>query len=329
MDVEIKIVIDSIMEKMHQITWYMMELEKSEIVNNIRVNKEEIDNNKFLERLYEKLQEEYSKLKELIEEYILKSNIPKEYEEGDLKEPEKVISSDIANSLPVLLNEIREYIETSYISIGYISSEDEESFFPGIYENTPFDDLNYAEYDLQNYNITCLKQRIEMQDKTERLSFIDKKEILKNMALQKFYKEYAFKRISKDISNIDERFSKMTEAQRKNLMEKFIEQKYVLYMSYLNNKYNGILQEGEKGKLKIAKDLLDNDYTESFLKMSRFEVEANINRDYEDLKEQLEQKIKDIVEEEKRKIQIRNSKNINEKLAKNEKKNAKVTEREI
>lgn len=329
MDVEIKIVIDSIMEKMHQITWFMMELEKKEISDNIRVKKEEIDNNKFLERLYKNLQKEYSNLKELIEEYILKSNIPKEDEEGNLKESKKIIESDMANSLPVILNEIREYIATSYISIGYISSVDGENFFPGIYENTPFEDLNYAEYDLQIYNIICLEQRIGMQDKIGRLSFIDKKTILKNMALQKFYKDYAFKKIDKDISKIYEIFSEMPEEQRKSLMEKLIEQKYVLYMSYLNNKYNGILQEGERGKLKIAKDSVDTENAKSFLNMNTFEVEANINRDYEELKEQLKQKIKEIIKEEKIKNQIKNRKNTNEKLAKDEKSDEKVAEKEI
>lgn len=121
----------------------------------------------------------------------------------------------------------------------------------------------------------------------------------------------------------------MPEEQRKSLMEKLIEQKYVLYMSYLNNKYNGILQEGERGKLKIAKDSVDTENAKSFLNMNTFEVEANINRDYEELKEQLKQKIKDIIEEEKRKNQIINRKNTNEKLAKDEKSDAKVAEREI
>lgn len=328
MDVEIKMMLDSIMEKMHQITWYMMELEKKEISDNIKINKKQIDNNKFLEKLYENLQAEYSNLKELIEEYILKSNTPKEDEEGTIKEPEKTVLADIANSLPVLLNEICEYLGESYICIGYISAEDEETFYPGIYENTPFEKLNYAEYDLELFNIICLQQRIGIQNRIGKLSFLDKKAILKHITLEKFYEEYAFEKINKDIRNIDRIFAKMPEQQRRSLMEKLIEQKYVLYMSYLNNKYNGILQEGERGKLRIAKDSLKNGYIASLLNMSEFEIETNISRDYEQLKQELKENIKDIIKEEKRKNQISSKKNTSKSAVDDEKSDMKVVERE-
>lgn len=324
-----EIILHSIMEKMHQITWFMMELEKKEISDNIKISKEQIDNNKFLEKLYQNLQEDYIDLQNLIEKYISKNNITKEDKEGTIKQPEKIILEDLDDSLPVLSHKICEYLEASYINIGYISSEDEEFFYPGIYADTPFEKLNYAEYDLELFNIICLQQRIGIQNRIGKLSFLDKKAILKHIALEKFYEEYAFKKIDKDISNIDEIFAQMPEEQRRSLMERLIEQKYVLYMSYLNNKYNGLLQEGEREKLGIVKYSLRNGNIKTFLNMSEFEIEANISRDYEQLKQELKESIKNIIKEEKRKNQIRNSKNINEKLAKDEKSDVKVEKREI
>lgn len=329
MDVEIKITMDAIMEKMHQITWYMMELEKKEI-SGIKITKKQIENNKLLEKLYQNLQKEYSKLKTLIEEYVVMNNknLIEDNEEFELNDIERIISIDIANALPVLINEIVQYISTSYISIGYLSQEDSDYFYPNIYENTPFEELNNSEYNLQILNLVSLEARIGMEDKIGRLSFMDKKTILRYLALNKFYKEYAFKKIEQDISDISKSFPEISEEKKQKIKEKLIEQKYIIYMSYLNDKYNGILQEGEVGKLKIAKDALDNGNSESLLSMTTFEIEANVKKSYEELKKDLQIRIKDALNKEKRKIGIKDKKSVGKKVVNKEEKNQKIEEKE-
>ena len=54
-----------------------------------------------------------------------------------------------------------------------------------------------------------------------------------------------------------------------------LEQKYILYFAYLNNKYNGILQENDIGRLGIVKKYLDEGLETLILNMTKPSFLAN------------------------------------------------------
>lgn len=325
MDVEMYKKMDEIMEIMHQIATYLSEYATAEM-NGKAITKEQIEKNKILETLFLRVQKAYRELYELISEDTKYINNLNEIED-DIDEETIIGSLDIQKPEILIyntINDLDDYLEMSYSELRYISLYDGEGkeFLQSIYKNTKFEALRNSEYNLQCSNLEYLAIRNNIKNPIGEFSFKEKGYILSHMTQCEFYDNYAFNQINKYISDLTEKSTDMDKEIYEETRDKLIEQKYILYFSYLNNKYNGILQENDIGKLGIAKKYLDEGLETMLLSMTKFEIEENIKANLLEDKKEFKEVIKDILEKEnivskKGKIKKDNLKKTRDKNIKN------------
>lgn len=77
------------------------------------------------------------------------------------------------------------------------------------------------------------------------------------MSQSKFYDDFVFKQIDKYISDFEKDSDNVDKEIYEYTRDKLIEQKYMLYFIYLNNKYNGMLQKNDTGKYAVIKNYMD------------------------------------------------------------------------
>lgn len=318
MDVEMNEKMNEIMEIMHQIGTYLSDYAAAEM-NGKEITKKQIENNKTLETLFIRVQKAYRELSKLIskdvEQISMFSGIDSDINEGaiteilDMQKPESLIN--------LTMNDLDEYLEMAYSELRYISliGGNGEEFAPSIYKNTKFEALRNAEYNLQCANLEYITIRNNIKNPVGKLSFKEKGYILSYMAECKFYEDYAFKQINKFILDLNKKSADMDRKTYEELKDKLIEQKYILYFSYLNNKYNGILHENDIGKLAVIKNYINEGLETMLLNMTKFEMDENIKANLLDYKEQFKNVIKSILEKE----------NISSKVGKKKKDNLKKT----
>lgn len=301
MDVEMYKKMDEIMGIMHQIATYLSEFATAEM-NGKQITKRQIDNNKILETLFIRVQKAYRELQKLILEDTESINSPNGIEDDideniitgllDIQKPESIIYNTISD--------LEDYLEMSYSELRYISLNDGngKEFAPSIYKNTKFEALRNSEYNLQCSNLECLLIRNNIKNPIGAFSFKENGNILSHMAQCEFYDDYAFKQINRYISDLSKESTDMNKKTYEELRDKLIEQKYILYFAYLNNKYNGMIQENDIGKLGIVKKYLDEDLESLILNMTKFDIEENIKVSLQEYKREFKEVIKDILEKE-------------------------------
>lgn len=301
MDVEMYKKMDEIMDIMHQIGTYLSDYATAEM-NGKKITKKQIENNKILEHLFIRGQKEYRELQKLINEeqnmFQTDNGVEDDINEGipievlNIQNPENIINYAI--------NDLDEYLENSYIELRYISINNAEGkeISSSIYKKTKFEALRNVEYNLQCTNLEYLTIRNNIQNSVGKFSFKEKGYILSHIANCKFYDDYAFKQINKYILDLDKKSTDMDKRTYEQLRDKLIEQKYILYFSYLNNKYNGILQENDIGKLAVIKNYIDDGLEVMLLGMTKFDLEENIKANVLDYKDGFKEIIKSIFEKE-------------------------------
>lgn len=292
---------DEIMEIMHQIALYLSDYATAEM-NGKTITKEQIEKNKILETLFIRVQKAYRELKEMISKdakwidgfYEIENDIDdgKIISTLDMQKPESLISDTI--------NDLDEYLENAYLELRYISlyNGEEKEISSSIYKNTKFEALRNSEYNLQGTNLEYLSIRNNIKNPIGEFSFSEKGDILSHITQCEFYDNYAFRQINEYIADFAKKSSDIDEEKYKTIMDKLIEQKYILYFSYLNNKYNGILQENDTGKLAVVKKCLDEGLETMLLGMTKFEIEENIKANLLEYKKEFKEVIKDILDKE-------------------------------
>lgn len=292
---------DEIMEIMHQIGTYLSDYATAEM-NGKKITKKQIENNKILETLFIRVQKAYRELQKLIYDDIeninIFSEISRDINEGvtteilDMQKPESLRNIPMAD--------LNEYLENAYIELRYISvyNDKGEEISSSIYKNTKFEALRDTEYDLQCENLDYITIRNNIKNSVGEFSFKEKGYILSYMAECKFYDDYAFKQINKYISDLAKKSTNMHKETYEYLRNNLIEQKYILYFCYLNNKYNGILQENDIGKLAVIKNYINEGLETMLLRMLYFDIEENIKVDVLNYKDGFKETIKSILERE-------------------------------
>lgn len=299
MDVEILYkLMDEIMEIHHQIISYLVDFSKVEI-EGTRIKKNKVQENKILKNLFEQLQKLYRQLQEKIVEIeeLDFIELDDETSEKDLLEQnleKKGSFSPLTCKSGV--EDLKAYLETAYKKLRYISIIDGNGneMESSIYKNTGCEALRNAEYNIQMQNLDIILERIGLQGKTDKFSFYEKGIILEHIAQEKFYKDYAFKQMNRYILDLSKKSQDMKPKEFDSQMRKFIEQKYILYYVYLNTRYNGILQENDIDSFRIVKKYIDEGMAPMLLKMSQYDIDANINISLLDQKDGFKEVINNI-----------------------------------
>ena len=304
MDVELQEKMDEIMEIMHQISWWMMELEKKEI-EGIKITRDQVMNNKAINRLFGRGVIQYRELQGLIEKKI--AELRENYIQNNAIKTDDVIGKQI-------MEELQNYLDKSYIQLRYIPYRmgDKNKVFPSIYEDTPYYGIIETEHTLQSINLDEVGFRIESNRTPNRYTFTDKSQILNYMGKSRFLENYVFDEIDAYVQDCVDNKANLYKEAYDFQIEKLMEQKYTQYYSYFNHKYNGFLQEYDIGKFGKVKQSIDDGMEDSILNMTEFEKEENIKRAENNLKKAFKEYMRSF-------IQLRDV-NKNLKLLKEEKK---------
>ena len=273
MDVEMKQLMDEIMDKMHQISWWFMELEKKEI-DGITIKPEQIQSNPAINTLFESVQKDYRKLQELIEDSA-KNNRKRYIENNSIKTQEQIEEE--------LVNELINYQQEGAMRLRYASSYvvengskgKQKKYYPSIYEGTPYAKIMDAENAVHVYNIKNIKLRIDSLRNPEKFSFKDKSDILEQISLNQFHKDYVFRTIDSLIGISPIYRKEMNNYQHNLLRESLIEQKYLRHYLNINSKYNGFIQENDIGKFKLVKGYIKEEIIPTVFGMTEYEYVAN------------------------------------------------------
>lgn len=244
MDVEIENIMDEIMDLNHQICSFMIDYMHAE-KNGIKIEKNKIESNEIFKVLFERLQNAYRRLQ------------------------------DKWMEIPYMdICELESYLEDSYSNLRYIEGYDESGENANsIFEKTDYNILRATEYYLQQENLIRVSTRIDFFNPKDKLSFEEKSSILYDIANKKFDGDQGLKKIDNHIKKLEEEKHKIDEKDYKKKKDNLYELKYILYYRYLNDKYNGILQENDNGRLALVKDEIDHGNILIALNMSEFEIE--------------------------------------------------------
>ena len=285
MDVELKEIMDEIMNSMHQISWWFMELEKKELAGT-KIDKKDVLDNPAINKLFINNQENYRKLQARLAKKV--SEVKEKYVESSSLKTQDEVQAKIIKALENYLTE--SYVNLRLVPFRYGS---ERMLLNSIYKTTPFEEIMISEYTLQELNLEQIDKRVKSM-KSEKLSFKDKAEVLQTVSRKWFYKNYVFETIDKYISECKESKEELSEQLYKFELEKLISQKYVQYYSCLNHKYNDFIQYNDIGKLGTVQAYASEGIVNVALNMSEFEVESNLNQNQETLKEAFDEYIKDL-----------------------------------
>ena len=286
MDVEMQEIMDEIMEISHQIGWWMMEFQQKEL-EGIEIKREQVIENKIIKMLYERAQAQYRKLENRIN-YKIETQKNK-YVENDSLQMIESLEDKIIKQLQI-------YLDSSYAHLRYVPFTIGKGRMTtdGIYWNTPNEGIIESELTLQSLNMDQMKKRLKSEKSPERYSFIDKSEILQWLARREFCSDFAMNRLDKCLDNCDRNKSKLHEDAYIFEREKIIENKYMQYYIYLNNKYHGFLQENDYGKFAKAKYYAKEGLLSMAFNMTEYEIDENIRLNKTSLMNELEKYIKEI-----------------------------------
>ena len=275
MEDELLDAIDETMEINHQITENMIRIIEADIegvkVNGKDIGIEEVEKNKIIKTLFERLQEKYNK----IEDYLY--NDEKENEEDDEKEEYSFIQIVPDYDMDDI-GELEDYLRDSYIALRYITVYDESGNVDrnSIYRDKPFEIMHTSEYFIQIANLRNIATR-QMNNEKEEYSFIEKAAIIDDIAKKTFYKNMAMQIVEDYIEEFESQKEYLDPEMYSKIRGKLYEQKYAVIYEYLHNKYNGIIREGNNiGKLKYIDKYLEENSEYLMLNISKYDFDENI-----------------------------------------------------
>lgn len=276
MDVELKETMDEIMELMHQISWWMMELEQKEI-DGVKIAKEQVLENKAINILFGKVQNQYRELESLIVQKI------KEKKEGYIENNSEKTDDYL---LDQMIKELNNYIGQSYINIAYIPFKYGKNnvVSHSIYEGTPYKRLIESEYALQIINLDRIQSRIVSNRIPDKYSFTDKNSVLVSIVENEFFNNFVFKYIENYEEKCDKYKNDIPSDVYEFQIENIKEKKYIEYLTCLNCRYNGYIQEHDYGKFGKAKAFIDEGLEKTLLNMSEYEIKARTTQIESNLK---------------------------------------------
>lgn len=282
---------DETMEINHQITCFLVEIAEADM-NGLKINGKrniglkEIEENGIIKSNFQNLQKKYREIQKLILEM---------YDDDEKLANEGIFYVGEDRYDPnYFTKQLIDDLQNAYISLNYIGLEDEDgnTIIKDIFEGKAFANLHGTEFYIQNGNISAMEERMKFEDKSDKLSFEQKAIVLNDLAKKLFYENFSMKQISKYIKVIEENKDEMTKERYEVMREKLYEQKYALIYEYLNNKYNGILQINDIGKIGKVNAFIDAEAITVILNMQQDEIIDIVNNKILEYRERLKSNVK-------------------------------------
>lgn len=268
---------DEIININHQITSYLIDFAQAEMEGQ----EVKVARNSILKLLFERLQERYIKLQQKLEE-IQKLQIYEFSYEGDVIVEDENTGEQKGPKI-FSINDLETYMESVYEDFHYITSTkmtDEDVITEkNIYGKDKFEDLRKAEYLMQRAALEDLAKRMVVNEGISDLTFDEKRYVLTDLAEKKFYKEYLIKQLIQEIKELESKKEETEPEKYERIRKRLYERKYIAYYAYLNNMYNGVMQENDEGKLARVKKFISNGAEQLVLGMTKYEIEENIRID--------------------------------------------------
>ena len=266
----------------HKIVSYFIEMSEKEN-ENVSIDEEKIFKDPILKNLFESEQECYRNIYDAIPQY---------------QNSEEYFDVNVIDIL-------KDYANESYENLKYISkltlkqnlSENtvEQEFTPYLYENDKYKKFRFWEVLTTHENLENVDIRNEFELDLNNLMSFEKENIIYDMSEKKFYKDYAIEQIKRYISDLEKNKDKMNSEDYSYEKQQLIERKYMYYYSYLNNMYNGILQENDIPGFRTIKKFIDDGLEAVFLEMDNEEINKSIGINIKDDKEALKEDVKEIL----------------------------------
>lgn len=292
---EILKMIDKAITINHKIVSYFIEMIEKEN-NGTNIDEKRILNNPILKRLFEQEQECYRRIYDEIVKY-------KTYDIEDAG------ILDIFGDVDNIINILEDYITEAYESLKYIDGirveYDEQGNIihqeqtPSIYENDKHKSFRICEVSTTLENLENMERRSEFDLDLNDLTTLEKGNIIYDMSEKKFYKDYAIKQINRYISDLEAKMQEMDSKDYSYTKQQLVERKYMYYYSYLNNMYNGILQENEIPGFRTIKRFIDDGLEALFLEMNEEEIKRSIDINVSDNKNSFKREMKKIIKPQK------------------------------
>ncbi len=275
---------DEIININHQITSYLIDFAQAEMEGQ----EVKVERNSILKLLFERLQAKYREIQQKLKDVqIVKFE---DFINGnytivkDIEEDEDYANEETKDMKATTIDELLNYIESIYVNFHYISdngdiTKETIETQDSIYKGNGFEDLRYMEYIMQRCALEDMRKRMVINEETRDLSFDEKRYVLTDLAEKKFYKEFAIRQVSQEIKELESKKEETELEKYERIRRKLYESKYIAYYEYLNNMYNGIIQENEIGKLARIKKFIDAGAEQIILGMTKYEIEQNIRID--------------------------------------------------
>lgn len=307
MDVEIKELLEEIIDCEHKIGWWLREYQKKELGGTKLPNEDMVLENKNIVSLYKDSQTLHEKLSSKISSKV-----------EDLIT--KVQSDDVLNTeskiLNALLQEAEMYVMDYYKTFGMIDNVKKNTNpFEDLFENLGISDnkkknrttteigmhFGTPDEEIINTEVVSICSAIEFDgfriDSLKSKKFLkeDKMCIIDKVAKRNFYKNFAFNLINKELEKCD-KISENTMLNVDQLIKNdqkrdtLIRTKYINYFTYLEDRFHGFIREEDYGKFGQAESAIENDMLSPLLNLSEDEIKFNVNK----IENMLEKRFKEI-----------------------------------
>lgn len=302
MDVEIKEIVEELIDIEHKIGWWIRELEQKEL-DGVHLPEKNILQNKNILALYRE-----SKLKHA----LLTRKITEKVE--DLKD--KVTSEDIFNIednlVKALVQTIQKYAIEYYEDLGFI---DKNANNRNRQRKTQIG-MNYGtdKEDIVNTELAAICSAVGFDgmrcasSKSKKFLKYDKICIIDKAAKRTFYKDYFQNFFKRNIEGTEKNMENpmLTTEQRilnEQKRQTLIRTKYINYFLYFEDRFHGFIREQDYDKFALAEDAIKTGILSPLLNLSEDEINFNIDKIYKrmesELNESLKEMSKKVVQEER------------------------------
>lgn len=286
MEEEISKSLDYVLSINHKIVSYFIDIAEKEN-QGIKFDKNVILENPILRNLFEKEQEHFRKIYSIINEYMQNDDF-----------------GIALGDTTTILNTINNYIVEAYESLRYVSRnitkynekfEEEQVIEPSIFKNDKYEEFRKCEYGIMLKNIQNLQTRLYFEGDLQCLPFWEKEEIIINISENRFLKDYAIKQTEEYLKDLKIKEGRISKEEYEKEKQQLIEKKYIYYYQYLNNIYNGVLQENDIKYFRTIKKIIDDGLETLILDMDSQEIENNIRMNCEEPKKNFKNDMKVIL----------------------------------
>ena len=295
MNDEIYELFDETMEINHQITSYIIKIAEADF-NGVKINGsrdigiKEIEENALIKTLFERLQSKYRELAETINNYEEKAEeeyvILSDYMQGDYDKNE------------LYIEELKDYLSRVYANLRYLPllNEEGEIIQKSIYAGSDFETLHYTDFSAQIENLNNMFVRLNFNLDNEKVNFEEKIYVIEDLSKKIFLKELAIDEINNYIEVLETNRDELIPELYDEILHNFYEQKYAIIFDYLENKYNGVIQENDIDKYGIIKKFIDEENETIILNMEQSEINSIIRLKIEEYQDSLKNLINNFFE---------------------------------